>query len=154
MYKFLQLIHNWNSVILLGLLIICILQAAIGMFGRKAFTKSNNRMQVFLIISAHTQLLIGFILYGVSPTTSIAMSNFGAAMKDAILRFWAVEHVTSMVLAVIAIQVGRSISKKALTDKAKFKRSLIFFVIALIIILAVLPWGPMSPDPRPFLRMS
>jgi len=48
------------------------------------------------------------------------MMNFAAAMKDSTLRFFAVEHVAGMVLAVAIAQIGYSISKRAATDRGKF----------------------------------
>jgi hypothetical protein len=39
------------------------------------------------------------------------------AMKDSVLRFYAVEHLAGMLLAVVVAQVGYSISKRAPTDR-------------------------------------
>jgi hypothetical protein len=86
------------------------------------------------------QVIIGIVLYAVSPITHAAMANFAAAMKDPILRFYAVEHGTGMILAAVIAQVGYSVSKRAATDGAKFMRAAIFYSIAVLIIIASIPW--------------
>jgi putative Ca2+/H+ antiporter (TMEM165/GDT1 family) len=87
------------------------------------------------------QLLSGLILYFfLSPITKLAMSDFGAAMKDAGLRFYAVEHISMMLIAVVLVHIGRAKSKKAKTDSGKFKIATIFFLIALVLMLAAIPW--------------
>ena len=68
------------------------------------------------------------------------MTNFAAAMKDSTLRFFAVEHVAGMLLAVIIAQLGYSLAKRAATDRAKFFRSAIAYSIAAVLILGSIPW--------------
>jgi len=82
------------------------------------------------------QFLLGLILYLVeSPITRAAFQNMPAAMKDHELRFFAVEHTTYMLIALIAAHVG-----SALVRKAKFRGATIGFGIALLVILAGIPW--------------
>jgi putative Ca2+/H+ antiporter (TMEM165/GDT1 family) len=69
------------------------------------------------------------------------MSDFGAAMKDSGIRFYAVEHFSMMFIAVVLVHIGRAKSKKAKTDLAKFKTATIFYLLALVIILAAIPWS-------------
>lgn len=103
---------------------------------------TNQDRKSGLIFSSilNVQFLIGLVLYFLSPVTRAAMENFGAAMKDGALRFYAVEHVTGMLLAVILAQVGYSVSKRAATDRGKFLRGAIFYTLAILLILASIPW--------------
>jgi predicted membrane channel-forming protein YqfA (hemolysin III family) len=88
------------------------------------------------------QLLTGLVLYFfLSPITKLAMSDFGAAMKNSDLRFYAVEHFAMMLIAVVLVHIGRAKSKKAKTDQGKFKIASIFFLIASIIMVVSIPWS-------------
>ena len=65
------------------------------------------------MIALDVQMLLGLLLYGVlSPYTAAAMKDFGAAMRDPVLRFWAVEHLTMMLSAVVLVHVGRVLARK------------------------------------------
>ncbi len=86
------------------------------------------------------QFVLGLILYGISPITRSAMMNFAAAMKDSMLRFYAVEHLAGMLIAVVIAQVGYSTSKRAGPDRGKFFRAAIAYSIAALLILASIPW--------------
>ena len=63
-----------------------------------------------------------------------------AVMKDSYTRFFAIEHITGMLIAIILIHIGKTQARKAISDKAKHKRTVIYYLIALIIILATIPW--------------
>lgn len=146
MYPFVLGLHNiirW-AVLILGLL--AIVRAFLGWTGKKPWTGLDNRLGLFFTISLDVQLLLGLLLYGVlSPITTGAFADFGAAMSDPSARFWLVEHIFTMVVAVVLAHVGRSLSKKAPTDVAKHQRAAIFFTLALLLVLAGIPWS------RPFL---
>ena len=89
----------------------------------------------------HLQVLLGLILYsGVSPLVRAGMKDMGAAMKDSVLRFWTVEHIVLMLLAVIVAQVSMSLSKRATEDISTFKRAAIGFTLALILMCLGIPW--------------
>jgi hypothetical protein len=97
------------------------------------------------------QLVVGLVMYfTVSPQTKIALGNFGAAMKDSELRFWAVEHPTMMILALVLVHVGRVMSKRAKDDAKRNRLTLVFSGIALAILLVAIPW-PFSHHARPLL---
>ncbi len=85
---------------------------------KKTGKKRDNIAGLLLTIFVDIQFLIGIILYAfVSPITRAAFADFGAAMKNADLRFYAVEHITMMIIALIIIHIGRAKSKKQLCGK-------------------------------------
>jgi hypothetical protein len=95
------------------------------------------------------QLLVGLILYfAVSPLTRMAFQNMAVAMKDHELRFFSVEHTTYMLIAVILAHVGAVMSRRAATDRAKYRAATIAYAISLLVMLAGIPWW------RPLLRLS
>jgi hypothetical protein len=98
------------------------------------------------------QMLLGLLLYFVfSPLSKAAMGDFAGAMKDPVMRFWGVEHWFGMVIGIALAHVGLSKARKAATDALRHRRIAVFFLLALIAILAALPW-PFRLYGRPFFR--
>lgn len=120
------------------------------MTGNKPFTSSDKKAGLFLMISAHIMLLIGLYQWfaGQWGLNNIQHMGMKAVMKDSVFRFWAVEHITGMLISIILITIGRGSAKKMISDKAKHRRSFSFYFIALIIILASVPW-PFREVARP-----
>ena len=131
MYNGLLFTHSYLRYIVLVLLIVLIVTSLIGMVNRKPFTNSDNKMSLFLFIATHLQLLIGLILFFVSPVVQFS----GDAMKNPVTRYWLVEHNTAMLIAIVFITLARTTSKKMTDSQAKHKRLFIFNLIALVIIV-------------------
>ncbi len=142
MYTTLQFIHSWWAYLVLFMALIATINALAGWFGNKEYQPKDFRISLFTLIVTHIQLLIGLILYFISPLGLKSISNNGmsAVMKDATLRLYAVEHITVMILAVILITIGYSKHKKKLVSKPKFKTLSIFYALALILMLSRIPW--------------
>jgi uncharacterized protein YacL len=141
MYAILLPIHHYTgwAVLLAGLY--AITKSVLGIMHKRDFTKQENIAHAAFLGTCHLQLLLGLILYFVSPVVDQALANgMGAAMKDAASRFVAVEHIATMVIAIVLVQVGRIISKKQTDAVAKHKKALVFFVIAYVLIISRVPW--------------
>lgn len=136
MYPTIQNLHSYFAFILLAALVYSIVYNA--MSRTKPFTGSNKKAALIGLISCHLQLVIGLILYFVSPLGKANLS--GATMKDADMRLLALEHPLTMLLAIVLVTIGYSKSKRAATDPAKFKSILVFYSIALVLILSRIPW--------------
>jgi hypothetical protein len=138
---FLHLHDTLRWLVLLSLLTTVVKYLA-GWLGNQPWKKTDNLLSIILTSLMDVQLLTGLVLYFfLSPVTKLAMSDFGAAMKDPGIRFYAVEHFAMMLIAVVLVHIGRAKSKKAKTDSAKFKTASIFFLIAFAIILSAIPWS-------------
>jgi len=111
-----------------------------GLLTKSEWTAKDRKCGLIFTSILNVQFLIGLVLYFLSPLITSARADFGAAMKNGMLRFFAVEHVAGMLLAVIIAQVGYSISKRAATDHGKFLRASITYTISVILILASIPW--------------
>lgn len=134
MYSFLKYLHSGLRYVVLILIVAAIVQAFLGWIGNKTYTEGNRKLNLFAFISAHTQLLIGLILYFVSP-----LVNFSAAtMKDPTARYWTVEHISMMIIAIALITVGYLRSKKVLLPQKKHANIFIFYFLAIIIVVATL----------------
>lgn len=138
---FLHLHDTLRWLVLLSLLTTVVKYLA-GWLGNQPWKKTDNLLSIILTSLMDVQLLTGLVLYFfLSPVTKLAISDFGAAMKNADLRFYAVEHFAMMLIAVVLVHIGRAKSKKAKTDLAKYKTASIFFLIAFAIILSAIPWS-------------
>jgi hypothetical protein len=145
MYTALFHSHNLIRWILLILLVFVLFRAWSGWLGKGSYQKIDKITGGMLVGFTHLQLIIGLLLYFVySPITQAAFKDMGAAMKDANLRFYAVEHILTMIIAVVLIQLGRTFSKKATTDIEKHKKVAIYTTIALLLIISRMPnWNLM-----------
>jgi len=143
MYQFLLYTHSWLRWVVFLVAIFVVLKSLIGLFGdNQEYKKLDNAMAASFVGTMHLQLLIGLILYFfLSPLTDLAMKDMGSAMRDSELRFWAVEHITVMILAVVFAQVGRSISKKSDDNSVKFRFQSIFFGASLLMMIVGIPWA-------------
>ncbi|MFT5724260.1 MAG: hypothetical protein ACI9JN_001378 [Bacteroidia bacterium] len=133
--------HSWLRWVLLLLAVFSVVLAIGAWFGKKSYTDTHNKLGLFLTITADIQLLLGLLMYFVtSAVTKTAFQDFGAAMKDSNLRFWAVEHILVMIIAITLLHIGKSKVKKADTDLKKHKTTAWFYGIALLLILSRIPW--------------
>ncbi len=128
--------HSGLRYIVLLFLIVAIVKSLMGWLGKKPFSKSDNIIGAMLMGVTHLQIVLGFVVYFVGGWNA-GLMNFGAVMKDSIVRFWTIEHAVIMIVVVVLISIGRIKSKKAPTDELKHKKGAIFYIIALIFIL----WG-------------
>jgi len=145
-------LHSYVRWLVIILAILAIGRAFLGWFGRRPWTAIDNRLGLLFTISFDVQVLVGAVLYFfLSPLTTSALRNFGAAMKNDLFRFFSVEHLAIMLVAVVIAHIGRSLSRKASSDQGKFKRAAIFYTIAVVLVLAAIPW-PFLSFGRPLLR--
>lgn len=147
MYDFLFHAHSYLRFVVFFALVIAVLLAFIGWFGKRPFSKANKTLNLVTLISTHIQIVLGLFLYFVSPL--VTSSTMAVAMKDATLRYWKVEHVLMMLVAAVLITIGNSKSKKIIDLTAKHRPVAIFFGLALLlIVVAILQSG------RPLLGVS
>ena len=139
MHTILVALHSYNRYLILAALLFVLYRAYSGWRGQKRFEKVDNTASVALLGLSHLQLLIGLIMYAFTSTwTQTAFANFGAAMKDPMQRYFAVEHILAMIIAVTFVQLGRTLSKKATDDTEKHRKLAIYTTIALVIIVGTL----------------
>lgn len=145
MYPILLNVHSYLRWLVLILGVLAIYRGFKGAQSAAPFTESDRKSGLFFLISVHTQLLIGLLLYFVfSPITQAAFADFGAAMKDPAVRLIAVEHITVNILAAILVTIAYSKNKKAIPDAQKHKNAWLLFGIALLLILSRIPWSRLA----------
>lgn len=136
MYTGLVHLHSGLRWIALILIIIAIVNAATKMNGQRDFTDKDKRWNLLALIGVHIQLVLGLVLYVMSPKVSFV----SGMMKDAQLRFFTVEHIAMMLIGIILITIGYSRSKRQTEAGPKFKTTFWFYLIGLVLILSRIPW--------------
>jgi hypothetical protein len=139
MFDFALDAHSWIRWVALIAGLLAIFTA----FTSGASGKADRWGLLFMIVM-DIQLLFGLALYlALSPTTAAIFGDFGAAMRDPVARFWAVEHITLMLLAIVMAHLGRILARKARTPESRRKRMLMCFTLSMVLMLAGIPWPGM-----------
>jgi len=133
-----MLVHTHSGLrwIVLLLLLVAIGNALVKDVNKKEFKPLDRKLGLFSMISVHLQLVLGLILYFISPKVQFT----AAAMEDKLLRFYTVEHITLMLLAIAVITVGYSRAKRVNVDTRKFRSTWLYYLIGLVLILISIPW--------------
>lgn len=134
-------IHSYWAYLVVLILIVAVVNAINGYSKKRAFTDKDLRIGLFTLIVSHIQLLIGLGWYFMSPAYKALKVDSAAVMGNSASRLLAIEHPLMMILAIVLITIGWSKHKKKTEDAAKFKTFVVFYGIALIFILARIPWN-------------
>ena len=136
MYHFIQKFHSGWAYLALLLLVVAVVNSLIGMTSKKEFTAKDRKIALFGLIATHIQLVVGLILYFVSP---LGLASFGQ-MAESDVRIPSMEHPLVNIIAIVLITIGWSKHKKATANEAKFKSITIFYGLGLLLILSRIPW--------------
>jgi hypothetical protein len=147
----LLVIHNLLRWLIILFGIWAVLSAVSGLAGKGEFTPSDGRSNFFFMLSMDIQFLVGLGLYFAGVWFD-QLKHFSDTMKDANLRFFTVEHEVMMIVALMLVHVGGVMVKKASLSSAKFKKSLLFFGLALLLILIATPWPFRDAVAKPWFR--
>ncbi len=137
MYEIIQKLHSGWAYLALLLLVVAVVNSFVGFSSKKEFTEKDRKIALFALAAIHTQLVIGFITYFVSPK---GFSQLGQ-MKDASLRLTSLEHPLINIIGIVLITVGWSKHKKLAESESKFKTFSIYYGLGLVLILSRIPWN-------------
>ncbi len=140
MYAILQTVHSYWAFFVLIVLTAAAVNAWIGRSKNKTFAANDLRISLFGLIFSHLQLLIGLILYFVSPLFTQWSNGVGEVMKDSQARLYLVEHPVTNILAIVLITMGWSMHKRQTESGKKFSRIGIFYSLGLLLLLSRIPW--------------
>lgn len=138
MYEGLKHAHSGLRWIFLILLLLAVVNAFIKWKGNGKFSSQDQKLNLFTFIFSHIQLLLGLMLYFISPKVQFTAD----VMKNAAGRFFTVEHMMMMLIAIILITIGYGKAKRAIENRVKFKTTFMYYFIALLLILIAIPWPP------------
>ncbi len=140
MYSVVQFVHSYWAYLVVIVLVVATFNALAKFFGKKEYGGRDMSLALFTLITMHIQLLIGLVLWFISPNGLEAIKVNGMGGLSSASRQLAVEHPTLMIIAVVLVTVGYSKHKKQRLSTPKFKKIAIFYTLALITVLAIIPW--------------
>lgn len=141
MYSIVQILHSYWAWLVLLILVLATGNAIVKSIGGKPYVAKDFRISLFTLIVSHIQLLIGILLYFVSPRLALfGEVGMGGIMSDATNRLYLIEHPIINILAIVLITIGYSKHKRQLTSASKFKTLAIFYSLGLIFLLSRIPW--------------
>jgi hypothetical protein len=140
MYDILKNLHSYWAYFVLFVLIVTIVNAFIRLTSKKEFSIKSLRLALFTLIISHIQLLVGLLLYFVTPIFENWSTLGGGVMKDSAIRLILVEHALVNIIAVVLITIGFSKHKKKTESASKYKTIAIFYTLALVFLLSRIPW--------------
>jgi hypothetical protein len=145
-------LHNILRWIILILLVLSIFKAWSGWMGKKTFSEGDRKTWLFTMIAAHTTLLLGLIqwLFGRYGIFTHPRQEETSIMKNKFFRFYWIEHPVMMILVITLITLGYLQSKKPVADAVKYRKALFFFLLALLLALAAIPWPFRGEIGRPY----
>lgn len=138
MYTGLQHLHSYLAYLLLAVLIISLVYTVVMFVRKRPFTEKVRKVALVGFIATHLQLLIGLVLYVISP---VGLSNFSSeAMGDTLARLYILEHPLTMIIGIVLISVGYIKAKKPGDDVRRYRNIILFYSLGLALILLRIPW--------------
>jgi hypothetical protein len=132
----LQSIHSTLAYAVLAILVLVTINAFLGLLAKRNFTSKDRSISLIALIFSHIQLLVGIVVWMVSPLGKAAMSQ----MSNSAMRLTAMEHPLINIIAIVVITIGWSKHKKEESSNGKFKKIGIFYTLGLLLILSRIPW--------------
>lgn len=136
MYPMLVHAHSGLRWLVLLFLLLAIFSSLTKWQSGKTYTASDKRFSLMALIFTHVQLILGLVLYFISPKVRFS----GDVMGNSLTRFYTVEHMSLMLIAIVLITIGYSRAKRAVVDGKKFKSLFWYYSIGLLLILVSIPW--------------
>lgn len=153
MFPILLALHSLTRWLILITLVISLILSYQGWKKNKEFKKSDEYLRIVTVSIAHIQLIFGMWLYFISPIVDYFLKNFKESIHNTQLRFFGMEHITMMILALTCITVGSSIARRKKVDKEKFRAIFIWYLIGLFIAFTSIPWEFSPFTARPYFRV-
>lgn len=136
MYEIIKQIHSGWAYLAFLLLVIAVVNSIIGLISKKEYTAKDKKIGLYALGAIHIQLVIGFIIYFVSP---VGFSGF--SMSDSALRLTSMEHPLINILGIVLMTIGWVKHKKLTSSESKFKTVAIYYGLGFVLILSRIPWN-------------
>jgi len=149
---FVLILHNLTRWAVIGLVVYALVRMFMGIFQKRDFTEQDRKSLSWFAISMDVQLLIGLVLF-IGNNWWTAFQNMSTAMGSPVMRFFAVEHWTLMLIALILAHLAVVFVRKAQDSASKFKRGAIFTTLAAIAIYLAIPWPWSGAHARPLFPL-
>ena len=147
-------LHSWLRWLVLLVGLVAVVRAVSGRSSGRPWSRADDGFGAAFTGLLDLQMLLGLIMYfALSPITMEGMRDMGAAMGNTGLRFWTIEHPFGMIVAIAVAHIGRTRIRKTTDSVRRHRTALIFFTIALIVIVITIPWPGRAIIGRPMFRM-
>lgn len=135
-------LHNFLRWVILILLLFSIISSYTAWRSKRPFKKSDRRIWLFTMVSAHITLLVGLylLIWGPMGIKNTELPAGESIMSNPVLRFKWIFHPISMFIAIALITFGKRLGRAAIPDEAKFRKAFVYFLLAMLVILAAIPW--------------
>lgn len=137
MYEIIQKAHSGVAYLALAVLLFAVINALMGISSKRPFEDKDRKISLFALIFCHIQLLLGLVVYFVSPLGMAALGE----MSNAALRLTSLEHPLINIIAIAFITIGWSKHKKEDSSNGKFKKIGFLYLAGLLFILSRIPWS-------------
>lgn len=146
-YNIVLALHNIVRWVVLITAILALVRAYLGWIQSRQWAARDRQVSVYYTSALDTQFLLGLILFFISPwTRALITGNFSGMMSDPTMRFFSIEHVPFMILAVVFAHIGSARARRASDSASKFRQSAIFFSLSMLVIILMIPWWrPLFP---------
>lgn len=152
MYTTTLFLHSWLRWIILLLGLLALWRSFQGYRQNSEWSAQDNKLNFFFVLFYDLQVTIGLLLYFVlSPITLSGMQDFKNAVQVPSIRFFLMDHTTTMLLSVVVLHVGRVIGRKAPTGAIRHKRNFVMLLILMLLLATAIPW-PNFEYGRPLFR--
>ncbi len=151
MYDFVLLLHSYVRWLVVIAALAAVVKAFTGWSGKRAWGKLDDRLGFAFTLALDIQVLIGIVLYLISPDVHKAFADLAAALADPELRFFALIHWVLVLAAVALAHIGRARARKAEGERRKFRTAALFYSLSILILAVAIPW-PFDFG-RPLLRL-
>lgn len=142
LYQIVLTLHSITRWLVILAALLAIIRSVNGLAFKRGYTGMDNRVGMFFTMFMDIQVLFGILLYFfLSPITTAALQNFAGAMSNSAARFFTVEHALMMMIALGIAHMGRVMIKKAANASAQHRRTLIWFGLTILVVLAAIPWS-------------
>ncbi len=152
MYSYLLTLHSWVRWLLLFSLLASIIVSYTGWKQKRIFSKTVDLLRHNTATIAHIQLILGLSLYFISPVVDYFLRNFEDAIHLREIRFFGMEHITVMFVAIIILSTGSLKAKRKKIDSEKFRTMFVWYLISFVLILSSIPWAFSPLISRPWFR--
>ncbi len=152
-YYILLCVHSWLRWVVLGSLLFAVYIGVRGVQKKMHFSDVHSNIRLAALATCFGQFFLGLWLYSGSPITEMFWAQPKQAIADKVLRYWSVEHVATIALALAVISFGYYKSHQTKSERKKFSHMAIFYGIGLLIIIAAIPWLSSNGLGRPWFRI-
>ncbi len=140
MYTFILEVHGLLRWIVLAAAAWALFRAYRGWLTSTPWASADRRAGLVFSSALDLQVLLGIALAFVSPLVQNALFGLRAAMNAPHLRFFLVEHIPLMLVALVLVHVGSRIARRTTDERMRYRRAALMYTLATLAMIIAIPW--------------